>query len=340
VGTGFGGRVHVPALRAAGFDVVALVGRDAERTARRAARLEIGRACSSLREALLLGVDAVTIATPPDTHAALALEACAADAHVLCEKPFALNTPEAQAMVRAVDTAGVVGLVGHEFRFAPEQGLVARLLAAGAVGRPRLAVLAQLVALLLEPETAMPDWWSNPARGGGWLGASGSHAIDRVRHWLGEVTAVEGLSLRRGALADDSFAARLHTAGGCVVEVVQSAAALGPPATMCRVVGDQGSVWLDGGEVVLADAAHPEGRVVPVPADLRLPALRLPAAGMAPAGPAHRFTHLELGPYIRLCERFAVAIAGGDVGSAATFADGLATQRVLDAIASNRPGRL
>ena len=38
VGTGFGCRVHVPALRNAGFDVVALVGRDPERTARRAER--------------------------------------------------------------------------------------------------------------------------------------------------------------------------------------------------------------------------------------------------------------------------------------------------------------
>ena len=36
VGTGFGSRVHVPALRAAGFDVLALVGTDPERTARRA----------------------------------------------------------------------------------------------------------------------------------------------------------------------------------------------------------------------------------------------------------------------------------------------------------------
>ena len=38
VGTGFGSRIHVPALRAAGFDVVVLVGTDAERTARRAER--------------------------------------------------------------------------------------------------------------------------------------------------------------------------------------------------------------------------------------------------------------------------------------------------------------
>ena len=47
VGTGFGARVHVPALRAAGFDVRALVGRDAEKTARRAGRLGIDHAFTS-----------------------------------------------------------------------------------------------------------------------------------------------------------------------------------------------------------------------------------------------------------------------------------------------------
>jgi len=48
VGTGFGARVHVPALRAAGFEVLALVGRDADRTARRAERLGIPNAPTSL----------------------------------------------------------------------------------------------------------------------------------------------------------------------------------------------------------------------------------------------------------------------------------------------------
>src|SRR5690348_12474442 len=102
VGTGFGGRVHVPALRAAGFDVVALVGTDADRTKRRATRLGVPHACTSLSDALALGgADAVTIATPPDTHAALAIEACDAGRHVICEKPFALDSAEATAMLAA-----------------------------------------------------------------------------------------------------------------------------------------------------------------------------------------------------------------------------------------------
>src|SRR5712691_9205419 len=122
VGTGFGARVHVPALRAGGFEVRALVGRDGERTARRAERLGIEHACTSLADALKRdGVDAVTIAAPPHSHAALAIEACEAGRHVICEKPFALDAVEAAAMLAAANSAGVTALVGHEFRWAPDR---------------------------------------------------------------------------------------------------------------------------------------------------------------------------------------------------------------------------
>ena len=67
VGTGFGARIHVPALRAAGFDVVTLVGTDAERTARRAGRVGVPGASTDL-PSVLAEVDAITVATPPATQ--------------------------------------------------------------------------------------------------------------------------------------------------------------------------------------------------------------------------------------------------------------------------------
>ena len=97
VGTGFGCYTHVRALRASGFEVLALVGRDPAKTAERARLFDVPRASSSLRDALTVpGVEAVTIATPPRTHAALALEAIAAGRHLICEKPFTGTIDEAR----------------------------------------------------------------------------------------------------------------------------------------------------------------------------------------------------------------------------------------------------
>ena len=149
VGTGFGCRVHVPAARAAGLGVVALVGRDRERTARRAARAEVAVACGSLEEALALPhSDIVVVSTSPGTHADLAEEAIAAGRHVLVEKPFTLTAAEARRLVDAAGRAGVVGLVGHEFRFVPQRVTFRQALVDGLVGTPRLATFVGHLSLV------------------------------------------------------------------------------------------------------------------------------------------------------------------------------------------------
>jgi predicted dehydrogenase len=60
-------------------------------------------------------VDAVVIATPPGSHAPLALKAIAAGKHVLIEKPMATTTDAARAIVDAAAAAGVVLMPGHTF---------------------------------------------------------------------------------------------------------------------------------------------------------------------------------------------------------------------------------
>jgi len=116
VGTGFGARIHVPGLRASGrFEVAALVGRDLDRTRATAERLGVPAACTSLDEALgSVALDAVSIATPPATHAPFAIAAARAGKHVLCEKPMARSVAEASAMCEAVRANRVVGAIGFE----------------------------------------------------------------------------------------------------------------------------------------------------------------------------------------------------------------------------------
>jgi predicted dehydrogenase len=333
IGTGFGARVHVPALRAAGFTVDALVGRDPEKTARRAGSLGVPRALVSFEAALALpGVEAVTIATSPATHCELAVAAVDAGRHLICEKPFALDASEAAAMTRAAEAAGVTHLVGHEFRWATERAVAGRAIAAGAIGEPRLASFLHYGSLVADPAARTPPWWFDRAAGGGWLGASGSHAIDQVRAWLGELEWVSAslqlVSDRARDAAEDSFTVRLGLASGAEGVLQQTAGAWGPTVNVTRVAGTKGTVWLDDGVAWLADASG--AGQLPVP-----PALVLPGAPDASDDPRHRFTHLELGPYTRLCEVLRAGVEGRPCEPAVpvpTFADGLACMQALDAI--------
>jgi predicted dehydrogenase len=337
VGTSFGARVHVPALRAAGIEVAALVGRDPERTAARAETLGIGIAAISLSSALERadGATLVTVATPPDSHVEPVLEAIAAGAHVLCEKPFALSAADAATMTAAAEAAGVVALLGCEFRWATDEALAARLLRSGALGTPKLATFIQhspLVATGLHG-AFNEEWWFDGDRGGGILNAAGIHYVDRFRTWLGDIAAVSATLQVAGArpadAAEDTYTVQLRFASGCTGLIQHCAAARGAPARLCRVIGDRGSVSLDGGEVWLTDDEPP--RPVEVPADLVLPEPPPPSDD-----PKHAFTAIELPPYTRLAERWRDLIEGRAVDALApatpTFRDGLQDQRVIDAV--------
>jgi predicted dehydrogenase len=346
VGTGFGCLTHVRALRAAGFEVRALVGRDPAKTAARAGRFEIAHACTSLADALAIaGVDAVTIATPPHTHAALVLEAVRAGKHVLCEKPFARDAAEARVLVAAADDAGVVHLVGTEFRFAPGQALLSRVVRGGAIGEPRLATFLLHIPLLADPDAEVPAWWSDAAEGGGWLGAHASHVIDQIRTTLGEFATVSASLPHVGDhpwSAEDAYIVHFRLHDGCVGVMQSVAGDRGPMLFATRVAGTRGTAWAEGDRVRVADAGGT--RDIPCPPDLDIGAADPPPADLlVTAYDLLHSTGIDVGPYTRLAERFRARIEGSP-GSLdpepGTFVDGVATMEVLDAIRqSAREGR-
>ena len=330
VGTSFGARIHLPALRSAGFDVVALVGTDAAKTARRAERFGVGSACTSLTQALEVGIDAVSIATPPATHAPLATEAIEAGCHVLCEKPFTLDVPQAAALVDAAARARRVGMVGHEFRWSHTQSLVEWALREGRIGEPRLAISVSFLSMLRE--ITMPAWWYEVEAGGGWLGASGSHRVDALRQWFGEIAAVSaGLTaLSEPSIGvDDGFTIRFKMRDGVEACVVQNASSVGPMFSATRVMGTAGTLWSEGDSVKLADGEDPGGQRVVPPEGYELPDVEDLAVG-----PLADMTRSELPPYIRLATAFRRAIEGDPPlpgPHPATFADGLACMRAIEA---------
>jgi predicted dehydrogenase len=338
VGSGFGCLTHVRALRSAGFRVVGLVGRDPDRTAHRADRFEIPHAVTSLAAAMgLPGVDAVTIATPPNTHGPLALEAIAAGKHVLCEKPFTRDEDEARQLLAAAESAGVVHLLGTEFRFAPGQALMRRLVATGAIGEPRLATFLLHIPLLADPGAEVPAWWADADQGGGWLGAHAAHVVDQIITTLGPFSGVSAALPTisdRPATSEDSYVVHFRMQGGAAGTLQATAADWGSILLVSRIVGTTGTVWTEGDTVRLADRSGT--RRVDVPDDLRVdPPDPPPADLLQTAYDLLHSTGMDMGPYVRLMGAFRDLILGRPVPDdprPSTFADGVATMAVLDAI--------
>jgi predicted dehydrogenase len=250
---------------------------------------------------------------------------------VLCEKPFAIDTAQAELMLAAAESAGVTHLIGHEFRWAVDRATVGRAIAEGRIGEPRMVSFVQYVPLVADLDARTPPWWFDTDAGGGWLGASGSHVVDQIRVWLGEfaeVSARLSITSAREGVAEDSFTMRFRMRSGVEGVLQQTASAWGPMTSMTRVAGTTGTVWIDGADAWIADR---EGtRLLDVPPDLALP---------EPPGesddPRHRFTHLELGPFTRLCDVLRAGVEGRPLPDAVpvpTFADGVAEMRVLDAV--------
>ena len=330
VGTGHGCRVHLPALRAAGFDVVALVSRDLAKVRDQAARHGVPHGFDNLADAIAsTGAVAVTIASPPHTHADMVRAAVDHGCHVFCEKPFARDTEEAVSLRETVRRAGVMGLLGFQFRVQPEYRVIAEAIAAGVVGQARMATFCQYGGLVADPEAQRPVWWFDAAEGGGWLGAAGSHLFDQAMSWLGPITAVSGalpIVSERVGVAEDSFVIRAETRGGAQVILQQTGGAWGPPASLTRVAGSTGTIWLENGAVWLADRNG--SRVLPVPD-------RYALAPMVPSDdPRKPYLHIELPPTIRIFERWREAIAGNrsSLAGLADFTAGVACMEVIDAV--------
>jgi predicted dehydrogenase len=345
VGTGFGCRIQVPAFRAAGFDVVGLVGTNSQRTAQRAEESDVLASFTDFGRAIEeTGATVVAISTPPFTHGPLAIEALERGCHVLCEKPFARDAAEANAMLEAAEKAGKVHILGNEFRFVPQRAAIARAIADGMIGEPRLASLVQYSGYVSSFEEDIPDWWFDPDQGGGWLGCSGSHAIDQIRCWLGEFTSLSGAlataTASRGPV-EDSFSTRFTLENGVEGVLHQCAGDYGPYAELTRISGTQGTLWTDGPRVLFADRNGV--RELPIPADLTLP----PPPPFT-RDPRHArlewqmMAAVEIAPYTQLCGAIRAAITGEASPSPirpATFLDGIKNMAVQEAIrASARNG--
>lgn len=259
VGTGFGQKIHIP-----GFqnhhrtEVVAVYHRDLEKAKAIADSHNIPHASDNLEE--LVGrsqIDAVSISTPPFLHYDMAKTVLNAKKHLLLEKPMAMSVEETQELYRLAQQQGVIAAADFEFRFVPAWQYFAEHLQQNYVGRKRLIKIDWLVASRANPERPW-NWYARKDKGGGALGAVGSHAFDYIAWLFGPVKRLcAHLSCaipqrpdpaESGKLkpvdADDTCLIMLELADGTPCQLSISSVAYAGRGHWVEVYGDKGTLVL------------------------------------------------------------------------------------------------
>lgn len=136
VGCGKISHYHIQALQALGsVDICGLCDKSIYQARHVAERVGSAGAYDDFAELLANErPDVVHVLTPPNTHAELTIQAARAKCHVFVEKPMALNTQEASAMLAAAQEHGVRLCVNHNYLFKPSIARARKLIADGEIG--------------------------------------------------------------------------------------------------------------------------------------------------------------------------------------------------------------
>jgi len=256
IGVGFGAQVHVPAFRSEGWEVAAICSRSREKAQKAAAEAEIKDVYTDAMDMIRRDdLAAVSIITPPGAHHALSIAALRAGKHVLCEKPFALDVKQAKEMLSAAEASRRTAMIAHEFRHTPQRRYIKQLLNEGYVGKFRLCTIELFLDRYVTKEPRPFTWIARKSDGGGLLGALGSHYIDGLRDWFGEVASVSGwLATLRPELVDtatgkkvqaetdDTFSMTLTFKNGGRATMIASFATTPTRGVKIAVMGDNGTL--------------------------------------------------------------------------------------------------
>ncbi|BBF72191.1 oxidoreductase [Sphingomonas bisphenolicum] len=242
IGYGMAGRVfHVPLIRAApALELAAIVTSRAEEVA----ALDPAIRCVATTGALLAdpSIQAVVVATPSATHAAIAADALRAGKHVVVDKPFALSLAEARALAALARTSGRQLAVFHNRRFDSDYLSVRAAIEEGAIGR---VTHCESHFDRFRPEVR-DRWREDGSAGSGVWFDLGPHLVDQALALFGRPLAVSAdiVALRPGSVADDWAQVVLRYDGMRVVlhASLHAPDAAGGGSPRFAVHGDKGSL--------------------------------------------------------------------------------------------------
>ncbi|KAF0965294.1 1,5-anhydro-D-fructose reductase [Rhodococcus sp. T7] len=343
IGTGMIGRLHVRSARSAGATLIGVGASDTERGARAAAELGAGRVYAR-PEAVAddPDVDVVHICTPNALHAPYARAALSAGKHVVCEKPLGLDLAEARELYELAAEMGSVATVPFAYRFYPTVREARARVADGRLGDVRLIHGSYLQDWLSAPDAHN---WRVDAHSNGRSRAFadiGSHWCDLVEFVTGDrivsVSAVLSAWHPRANGVEQIDPAAPSTEDVAVVMFVTETGATGSVVVSQVSPGRKNRLWfeLDGTDAsTVFDQENPEtlwlGRkdsatVLHRGQDPRSQAAA--ALDVVPVGHPQGFTDC----FALFVAHTYAAIAGNTPDGLPTFADGLRSAHIVDAV--------
>ncbi|MGB8644152.1 MAG: Gfo/Idh/MocA family oxidoreductase [Anaerolineae bacterium] len=337
VGSGIGAD-HARALALVpGAEVVAMAGTGSKRTRVVAAELGIPHVYDDWREMLdRERLDALTIGAPNSFHAPIAVTALQKGLHVLCEKPLADTLAGAEQIARAAHASDRVFMMAFNLRYRPDSQACKAAVARGQLGQCYYARAGWMRASGIP---GIGSWFTLKAlAGGGPVIDLGVHVLDLSLWMLGHPQPVsvaaatyamlgpQGrggmgggrfVSGQGGYEVEDLAAAFIRFANGLTLSVEVSWASYGHIADgyYVQLYGDAGGVELDGTDRTRSDT------------------VRLYGEGQGQRVEVHpaQAQDERQGGHNGVAQEFIAAIREGRASSA-PVEDGLATQRIIDAI--------
>lgn len=225
-----------------GFRVVAVADIDPDLCHAVADRFGVSTRCASHAELLAVdGLDAVAVATPPGSHAAIGLDVLAAGKHLFMDKPLALGLEECDRLVAAAAGVPARVLMGFTSRW---HRLVARareLLRSGALGP--LRAVRSVYTHAHGGGDAQP-WHRTRAQGGGVLFNDGGHHFDLWRYLLDtEIVQVQADAIDSQDFENDTCTVSARLENGMLASALFSFST--GPTSEVEIFGERGSLLLN-----------------------------------------------------------------------------------------------
>ena len=209
-------------------------------------------------------MDVVLIGSPSGRHAEQGIRAARRGLHVLVEKPLAITSEEADALITACDEAGVKLGVFFQDRTAPDVRQLKRLVDGGRVGKLFLA--SARVRWYRPPEYYGDSRWRGTwaLDGGGALMNQGIHTVDLLLWLMGDVRTVwaKATTALHDIEVEDTVVAALEFTSGAVATLEAATSAYPGYSRRLELTGSQGTVILENDRLVAADLRESFGEAV------------------------------------------------------------------------------